>query len=545
MVQRKSRRAAATAAKSAIAHDLSDSEKSRPTRARTTPTGKRTKKAEPAAAAAATPARRVGRPKGSKNKKQPATPVKAAAASEDEEDEEDAPPDTLLVSRRMRGRGAVSRAAPKPRRSPRAAETKAAETRVTETKAAETRGRKPRASKPAKAATSDAAEAEDEGKSDDGLDDTDLSDGAFPETPTRRRGAAAPTPLTLSEDTVVEIDKLPSPRSAKGGRGRKRKSDTLTAPVEASTAPPATPAKRGRPRKTQKTEGPSSPTRAKLQSDSAQPSNSGVYVDIVSPSKFETTRTRLRSAKQAEAPEAAAGETSGWRARYEELLELRQTQPEKEYDEFRAKAQERFDASEEVIKNLRAELAGLRVQPAPAPKEDAGEDSEQGARAAMEKDFERQLALLRQQVESLTQDVLAKDEALARLEKHRKLTETATDYNLRQKLKIMEEVTGLAINDLIAEDNGLSYVCAHAGPAATARYVLTVFDDLPNDYEYTPYEDPAAQSALPAYLREPISFDRSAANMFYWRVSNHLHGVATPGTPPTEPAEEAAPAPAA
>ncbi|KAJ2789763.1 hypothetical protein H4R21_006666, partial [Coemansia helicoidea] len=79
-------------------------------------------------------------------------------------------------------------------------------------------------------------------------------------------------------------------------------------------------------------------------------------------------------------------------------------------------------------------------------------------------------------------------------------------------------------------DQGLSYICKQsagassgAAAAAAAGYVLTVFDDVPGDYQYTPFGEPPALARLPAYLQEPISFERSSASMFYWRMCSHLH----------------------
>ncbi|KAJ1731061.1 hypothetical protein LPJ61_002719 [Coemansia biformis] len=341
------------------------------------------------------------------------------------------------------------------------------------------------------------------------------------------------TPKSIRQGTATRVAESPSPKPPLARRGQKRVSDLLDSPPLA---------KRGRTRATQ-------PAAATSQ-DADSRADMEAYVDIVSPSKFEASRSMIRQRQQssgaaATVATAAAGrgaaqnEAGGWRSKYEDLLELRQSQPEREYEEFRTSAQERFDAAEEVIANLRKEIAGLKLKTTQR-KQAADPEAEASVRGAIEREFGKQIAVLREQVEALTQDVLVKSETIERLEKHRRLTETSTDYNLRQKLRVMEEVTGLTIDDLVAEDQGLSYICKQSAGtgagAGAAGYVLTVFDDLPGDYQYTPFGDPPALARLPGYLQESISFERASAGMFFWRMCNHLHQLQLDGTGADSPA---------
>ncbi|KAJ2119825.1 hypothetical protein IW147_005558 [Coemansia sp. RSA 720] len=528
MPPRKSRRSAAVAAQSAMVEDSSELDE---------------------LLASPKPRGRSKKPAAKTAKGQQATPTRAKQT--------EVPPDTAGIVKRTRpaAKAATAKeAAPKSRGSKGPA----------------------RKTQPKKHAESAESESEHDDKMSDhnsiGLEELSISDDAMPETPTRRRGGAASS-LAAKKHSVEEVE-AQSP--AAGRRGRKRKSDSSqSAQPEASTSVP--PAKRGRPRKVQEESEdkapPTPPTLrkqpAKTKSDETPPQSPvrrgrpqkipaqlspqlpvstrrtaqqrdkpthDVYVDIVSPSKFESNRSKIRSARlhsTGTGRNAATDETDNWRAKYEELLAKRQSQPEEEYREFREKAQERFDSADVVINNLRKEVASLKRKATPKkPDAEAQANTEANMRKAIEKEFEKQLVLLRQQVEKLTQDMLTKDESIARLEKHRKMTETTTDYNLRRKLHVMEEVSGLTIDDLVPEDDGISYICRQAGPATSARYVLTAFEDLPNEYQYTPVGDTAA---LPTYLHEPISFERAAASMFYWRVCSHLRQPA--------PAEDSAATP--
>ncbi|KAJ2497654.1 hypothetical protein GGH96_004943 [Coemansia sp. RSA 1972] len=486
-----------------------------------------------------------GRPKPTATKTakgQQATPTRAKKT--------EVPPDTAVIVRRTRP----------------AAKATTSKAMTTKEAAPKSRGSKGLARKThsKKHVESVESESEHDDKMSDrnsiGLEELSISDDAMPDTPTRRRGGTAPSLAAAKRHSTEEVE-AQSP--AAGRRGRKRKSDSSqSAQPEASTpvppakrgrprkiqeesedealptsptlrgrpaktkpdeTPPQSPARRGRPRKIPAESSPQSPASTRRTTQQRDKPTHDVYVDIVSPSKFESNRSKIRSARlnnTATGRNASTDETDNWRAKYEELLAKRQLQPEEEYREFREKAQERFDSADVVINNLRKEVASLKRKAAPKkPDAEAQASTEANMRKTIEKEFEKQLVLLRQQVEKLTQDMLAKDESIVRLEKHRKMTETTTDYNLRRKLHVMEEVSGLTINDLVPEDDGISYVCQQAGPATSARYVLTAFEDLPNEYQYTPVGDTAA---LPTYLHEPISFERSAASMFYWRVCSHL-----------------------
>ncbi|KAJ2720949.1 hypothetical protein GGI07_004299 [Coemansia sp. Benny D115] len=281
-----------------------------------------------------------------------------------------------------------------------------------------------------------------------------------------------------------------------------------------------------------------------------------VFVDIVSPSKFESNRLRLHAqphgdlsvsgrgrssrATLQQSSTALAGDAEKWRKKYNDLFELRHTKPEKDYSEFKESAEARFAAADVLIKKLRAETADMRRQIAQlkndvksgSKEDEVGEslvaahskmEQELKAKVASEKELEKQVALLQQEVDTLTHDVLVKDETIEKLEKHRKLTETSTDYNLRERLKLVQELSGLSIEDVVAEDQGVSYVCRQAGPKVSSTFVLTSFDDLPTEYQYTPCGETSQLSVLPDYFKEPMSFAKTAGAMFFWRMCDHLH----------------------
>ncbi|KAJ2487393.1 hypothetical protein IWW37_005253 [Coemansia sp. RSA 2050] len=461
-----------------------------------------------------------------------------------------APPDTLGITRRTRPTIAAATASPITRSSPRSkappANAKPAPAAAAKAKVKTTKGRgRPKAVAPSE--TVDHSDNEAESKFATTIriptpesDDYDLPDQTTVlDTPSKKPTNTSPLLFTrLRPPPKIAIVEDSDNESPKPKRGRKRKSDAddlPSTPSKQTETLQRPPAKRGRPRKSQAPEPELNDEPEAVSSDrlgsttpvrtSTAPPRHEVYVDIVSPTTFERNRAKISMARQAEAqPSSSAPVDEGakWRKKYEDLCALRQSRPERDYDELKKSSQERFDAADALIEKLRNEIAVI-TRKAEAEAEQKRPTTNGAGAESRAKELEKQVVVLEQQIEALTQDVLSKDETIERLEKHRKLIETSTDYNLREALKLMQEMSGLTIKDVVPEDDGVSYLCEQTGPNATVSYRLTVSDEYPGEFQYAPSDSPPMPATLPDYLRDSISFDKSSATMFYWRMCDHLH----------------------
>ncbi|KAJ1934042.1 hypothetical protein EC988_008932 [Linderina pennispora] len=218
---------------------------------------------------------------------------------------------------------------------------------------------------------------------------------------------------------------------------------------------------------------------------------------------------------------ADSDETMRWRRKFEDLSALRVTQAEKTLAELQKSAQKQTASAEAVISALRKENEELRRQ----IKKD-GEKQQDPAELETRKALEKDVKVLQQQVETLSLDLVTKDAQIEQLEHHQRLAETSVDFNLRDSLRILQMISGLTIEEVVPEDQGMSYKCLQAGPTLTIGYVLTVFDDLPEEFQYTPYEETAELDVLPDFLRETMSFSQDSASLFFWRVCDHLNQIA-------------------
>lgn len=307
--------------------------------------------------------------------------------------------------------------------------------------------------------------------------------------------------------------------------------------------------------------------------DIESPRPEPAFVDIVSPTKFANTRSIIKKPRRSEAPKLAgiayslrdndgsgpsastaaptsksgSGSSSSskarpeinWRKKYEDLSALRLTKPEADYEEFQKSAKNRFDAADVMVAKLKSEVKELKQKLKAKDKEsEEGEGERQAqvpntpggnrrprAKTPQEKELEKEVVLLQKQVDNMAQDLLTKNQTLEKLEMHQKMTEMSTDYNLRERLKLAQELSGLSVQDVVAEDDGISYICRQNGASATASYKLTVTDEYPDEYQYAPIRDDndALPDNLPNYLRDNISFEKPSAGMFFWRMCDHMN----------------------
>ncbi|KAJ2880319.1 hypothetical protein IWW38_005970, partial [Coemansia aciculifera] len=374
-------RTAATAASAKLAA-LADSPVVTPRKRGRPPKSDAAAKVATASPPPTTPRRR-GRPSKSDAAAKAATTAKAKSTPAADSDSDDqvktptarssagakksqaAPPDTVGLTRRAR---------------PVASSSKTVAADVPKTK-------KPRGGARTKpVAVVETAEDSEEDKDNDAVEDfADILRGASPDeydspnemvlidTPSKKVTLASPLLFTRSRPQpskagfAQDIDNAsPVPTL-----GRKRKASADELPSSPAIQRP--PAKRGRPKKAQVPEPevevddeleaesgdqqiPVPPARIRAAPVVVSPRHD-VFVDIVSPSRFEKSRARISSAKQAEANSSVAKDDDiKWRKKYEDLCALRQSQPEKEYAELKKSSQVRFDAADALIEQLRSDI---------------------------------------------------------------------------------------------------------------------------------------------------------------------------------------------
>ncbi|KAJ1949071.1 hypothetical protein FBU59_001309 [Linderina macrospora] len=356
-------------------------------------------------------------------------------------------------------------------------------------------------------------------------------------TPTRRKPGRPKKHVPEPEAAAMaSATNSPVVSPTRRGRGRPRKSsvgatDTPLAPTpkrkgieSLSDADAAEPSRTRSPiaKRARTTEPESDQESARavtpVRSRAAKPATDSFTIDIVSPARFAKARAavptldRMRSANALGDSE----ETARWRRKFEDLSVLRITQAERNLSDLRKSANKQAATAETLIASLRKDNQELKHQIKNLQAKAKETEESEATQEVNEMDTVTRRAL--------EKDV--RDAKIESLERHQRMTETSVDFNLRDSLRILQMVSGLTIEDVVPEDQGMSYKCLQAGPTLAIGYVLTVFDDLPNEFQYTPYEETAELDVLPDFLRETMSFAQDSASLFFWRVCDHLNQIA-------------------
>ncbi|KAJ1917799.1 hypothetical protein H4219_002989 [Mycoemilia scoparia] len=232
-----------------------------------------------------------------------------------------------------------------------------------------------------------------------------------------------------------------------------------------------------------------------------------------------TSRTRQPTKKPSNALNNI-DQAKYWQEKFETISKLRETEVEKEYQDYKKFAEKRFAAAEEKISQQLKKIQDLQDKLKSATQQKPEKPAEPD---------DRQLKINEQEetIRKLHEDVKEANETIRRFEEHRRESMSGIDYNLRDKLRLYEQVTSFEITSVEIEDDGTSYHCKQTGPNGVLRYTLTVFDDEPDQFQYTPnlenLADQPLSRVLPDYLRNALEFKRDFSNMFFWRVCDFLH----------------------
>ncbi|KAK9468748.1 chromosome segregation protein Csm1/Pcs1-domain-containing protein [Lipomyces arxii] len=196
------------------------------------------------------------------------------------------------------------------------------------------------------------------------------------------------------------------------------------------------------------------------------------------------------------------------RIRFAKLAELRETKAEQLLKSYRVSAQQRFAASDSLIENLKIQIE--QKEKMIADMESRTKDADQTQERAEE--LEATIARLQQENTILQSKVLAKS--------------STSSLKLREEL--FADLSGLIIRDVKTEDNKIIYDCLQTGRNGAFHYKLLVPNTNDEDTEVTfvplleENRDRLLMKVLPDYFTEPLTFPRSSAAQFNWKILNAL-----------------------
>jgi hypothetical protein len=224
-------------------------------------------------------------------------------------------------------------------------------------------------------------------------------------------------------------------------------------------------------------------------------------------SKLNGTTDQIKARKQS-AKDTSPAPTAGYKEleqQFNRLKNLRETEVEKTFREYREAAEKRDQAHGKMLQELRDRM-DQEVQRA-AANNDSGNSEE-----------------LNEEIESLQSDLEEANNEIRRLQA--KLAQTSNTGDSEQSLSLCSDLSGLTIQKVEPTEEGLVYDCLQNGRYGVLHYTLTdPQDENTDEITYTPQADNTEDilSQLPDYFLEPLSFSREAASQFYWKIAQSLN----------------------
>ncbi|KAL1914996.1 uncharacterized protein VTP21DRAFT_7701 [Calcarisporiella thermophila] len=244
--------------------------------------------------------------------------------------------------------------------------------------------------------------------------------------------------------------------------------------------------------------------------------------------------------------------------KYESLKELRTTEAERNFEEYRKNAEKRFNAADEVIAQLRREKEQMekelqklqhaavpsgrmdkkRMQNAHTQTPELQDQSLSSHREEISKPSEQEKSA-KEEIESLKEQIkLLKCERDAEIKNTRQLTAklqkqsyattiSANSSNSKAKLDLYQELTGLLVKDVKSLDEGIIFDCLQLGRDKEPLH-FKLIQPTSEDLVYHPFLDqrepgaPELLRILPDYLTEEIEFSKEHADRFFWRLLNFM-----------------------
>ena len=201
-------------------------------------------------------------------------------------------------------------------------------------------------------------------------------------------------------------------------------------------------------------------------------------------------------AAPAESPSIA-----GMRKKYEELVELRETEPEREAKRVLQTLELSQQTSDEVIRTLRAELEQCKQVSRHHQQRSLTVSTTIADAVDVAEALDHQNGELRQKIEALTPGA-QKNAAL----------------NLEKQLILMEDLTGLRVRGM--GDGTKANICS--GERQLAFEIdLEPDDGDEGDLGYAPIDLSGAKEGLPDYLRESITFEKAQAPALIAKLMTH------------------------
>ncbi|KAF9433661.1 hypothetical protein BGZ76_009154 [Entomortierella beljakovae] len=238
--------------------------------------------------------------------------------------------------------------------------------------------------------------------------------------------------------------------------------------------------------------------------------------------KKSSSNEKPPSKSSSMSPEQLAVAFEDISAKYKRLRQLRETDAEKNLEEFRSKLEESTQSAENYRSQIEPQLeSALRTQ-------EKLRDSNVTLSATV-RTLQRKVRECEEQLKQRDEEdkVKAKVASMESILASPDVTPTTVGFS--STIKMFENLAGLKIipRDVRSKDSlPKVWDCEYTGPRGTLRFTLT-YDYAENKVSYTPSLDETRDKKLleilPDYLTDELIFDRQFESKFFWRILSFHH----------------------
>ncbi|OLY85641.1 hypothetical protein AYI68_g176 [Smittium mucronatum] len=222
-------------------------------------------------------------------------------------------------------------------------------------------------------------------------------------------------------------------------------------------------------------------------------------------------------------------ESRAWKNRYEKLYNLKMTEPQKMYNKMIKQVEPFLSAADDKIEKQKQHISALSEQVERLTAANFDLTNKQTVSATQNEDQKSREKELEEEVFSLKLQLTKFESTVTLLQKQRRMSSTAVDSSLREKIKMSEMLSGFKVSDVTNDSEGMYYVCNFSGKLGELDFILGIYEGE-EQIEYIPNIDDLSEDqinnlkkCLPPYLLEPFMFNSESSNLLFWRICDSFN----------------------
>ncbi|PVU90907.1 hypothetical protein BB559_004394 [Furculomyces boomerangus] len=219
-----------------------------------------------------------------------------------------------------------------------------------------------------------------------------------------------------------------------------------------------------------------------------------------------------------------------WKDKYEKLNNLKNTNIEKLHANLNLQIKDHLLAADSAIESQKKHVSVLQNEIDKLKDQLEKHKSLEQNFMNNEQVWTEKEKELEEKVLTLSNDLAHSKATVTTLQKQRRLSQASVDSVLREKIKVLEKLSGLKVIDVTNDDEGIYYRCEVNGKKGRFEFFLSYFDDNPTSVEYFPNFEAEPEETrgellgiFPEFLRDSLIFETSSSTQFFYQIIDCLN----------------------